>query len=93
MTLTEAIRSLREHSGQSQQIFATTLGMSIRGYARYEAGKTPEPTQIIALMTYAYYAKLEGPYRILYQALVEQLRPPPGFRVKITLEISKSEKK
>jgi transcriptional regulator with XRE-family HTH domain len=38
---TDAVKALRAHLGQSQQAFATGLGLSIRAIANYEKDRTP----------------------------------------------------
>lgn len=40
-TLVSAVRELRAATGDSQQSFATKLGMSLRAIANYEAGREP----------------------------------------------------
>jgi transcriptional regulator with XRE-family HTH domain len=45
----EAVAALRQHARQSQQLFATRLGMSIATLQNYEKNRTPEPKQLLAL--------------------------------------------
>lgn len=41
MTINQAVKALREGLGQSQQAFATNLGISISGLANYERDRIP----------------------------------------------------
>lgn len=49
MTISAAVKRLRKHLGQSRQVFATSLGLSMSGVANYEAGRTPEPIILLLL--------------------------------------------
>lgn len=49
MNLNMAIREIREAYGESQQAFATRLGISIRGLANYEKERNPPLGILLAL--------------------------------------------
>lgn len=42
------VQALRAQLGESQQIFATKLGISIRALANYETGLRPPPVKVLA---------------------------------------------
>jgi transcriptional regulator with XRE-family HTH domain len=46
MNVNTAVRRLRKHRHQTQQQFATELGMSISGLQNYERDQMPEPRQL-----------------------------------------------
>src|SRR5262245_53662198 len=48
MTVHQAVRALRRHHDQTQQIFATQLGISISSLTNYERDRVPEPKQLLA---------------------------------------------
>lgn len=83
MTITEAVRELRRLSGKSQQFFATELNMSTRSLQQYEAGKTPEPKQLVAFAAYAHSLKRNDIQQIMTRTLNEELQPPPGYYLMI----------
>jgi len=49
-----AIKQLREQLGESQQAFATRLGLSVRAIANYEAGRKPTPAVLAQLAQISY---------------------------------------
>jgi transcriptional regulator with XRE-family HTH domain len=49
MHVAQAVRELRQHLGDSQQSFATRLGLSIRAIANYEKDREPTGTSLVAL--------------------------------------------
>jgi transcriptional regulator with XRE-family HTH domain len=49
MSPIEAVRELRKHVGESQQVFATRLGLSIRALANYEKDRAPTGRALAAL--------------------------------------------
>ena len=55
--MNEAVRKLREKTGDSQQAFATRLGLSIRSVVNYEKDRTPSPRALAAM------AHLAGKHR------------------------------
>jgi transcriptional regulator with XRE-family HTH domain len=88
MTLPEAIRELRRVANKSQQVVATELGIAVKTLSMYESGQaTPEPKNLMALAAYADRLDEDNLYRIfLGDALLQQLVPPPGYRVEIKFE-------
>jgi transcriptional regulator with XRE-family HTH domain len=79
ITLAAAIQRLRTISGESQQFFGARLRISTRALQQYEAGKIPEPRQLVAFAAYADAAG-EGKLVELFIAELErQLAPPPGY--------------
>lgn len=52
MSIAQAIRNLRNSGGESQQVFATRLGISIRGLSNYEAGRLP-PLELLLKLAIA----------------------------------------
>ena len=87
MSLTEAIHALRRHTGESQQVLATRLGISLRAFQKYEYGQTPEPKQLLRLMAAAHALRRKDLYAAFAEALHAELDPPPGFRVSVAVEI------
>src|SRR5579862_1660332 len=51
--LVRAVKKLRERLGDSQQAFATRLGLSIRTIANYEGGRRPSGKPIVELLRLA----------------------------------------
>ena len=45
----KAVRALRQHFGDSQQAFATRLGLSIRAIANYEKDRRPAGMALVSL--------------------------------------------
>ena len=90
MSLSEAIRELRRLSGKSQQVLATELSMTTRSLQLYELGRrTPEPRGLLALAAYADALDSDELYGIfLGDALLEQLKPPPGYEIEVNFRRS-----
>jgi transcriptional regulator with XRE-family HTH domain len=57
VTIHQAVRALREHVDQTQQVFATELGMSISSLSNYERNRIPEPKQLLTFARRAEEAK------------------------------------
>jgi transcriptional regulator with XRE-family HTH domain len=76
MTVNEAIRALRKHSGKTQQVFATELGISLRAFQKYEQEQMPEPQALARFIALALDAKLDIIHRNLLNALLKQLAVP-----------------
>lgn len=77
MDLNEAVKKLREKTGDSQQAFATRLKLSIRAIVNYEKGRTPSPKALAALALLAreyQEVALEGQF---WSALPPELRTSP----------------
>ena len=73
MRLDKAVKALRKHTRESQQAFATRLGISIRALAFYEAGRAPTGKALAAL---ARVAQSVGKHELAYlfmDALMEEL--------------------
>lgn len=49
MDSVQAVKNLREHFGESQQAFATRLGLSIRAIANYESDRAPTGRALMSL--------------------------------------------
>ena len=64
MSLTEAVRELRKHLSESQQAFATRLGLSIRALANYEKDRAPTGKALAAL---AHTAAEAGRHDLSYE--------------------------
>ena len=59
MNTTDAVKALRCHLGESQQAFATRLGLSIRAIANYEKDRTPSSLALGRLIKDAHEAGRE----------------------------------
>jgi len=73
MGLSEAVRELRKHLGESQQAFSNRLGLSIATIVKYEAGREPTGK---ALAQLAHAAGEAGRHDLAYlfaRALVREL--------------------
>jgi transcriptional regulator with XRE-family HTH domain len=76
VTISECIRELRTAAGESQQAFATNLGISIRALANYEAGqREPGIRTVGALFRVADYVRRVD----LADFLFDQIREALGF--------------
>lgn len=53
MELTKAVKMLRTQVGESQQVFATKLGISIRGLVNYEKDREPPLALLLKLAAIA----------------------------------------
>ena len=84
--LTEAIRLLRKRSGQTQQQFATGLGLSLRAYQKYEQGSKPEARALIRFLALAEDAKFHDLWDLFHQALVALHLGMSGWLVRIQLK-------
>lgn len=58
MQINAAVKKLREVAGETQQAFATRLGISIRGLANYESNRVP-PLVVLARLQ-QFVKELEG---------------------------------
>jgi transcriptional regulator with XRE-family HTH domain len=76
MTVNDAVLKLRQHSGKSQQVFATELGMSLRAYSKYEHEQMPEPKQLSAFLDYARETKQTKLVAVFQGALQQSLGIP-----------------
>jgi len=85
MMINEAICELRQKSGQSQQVFATGLGLSLRALQRYEQGSSPDARALIRLMALAEDAKLPYLCAVFRQGLIVHLGMP-GWKVNLQLQ-------
>lgn len=79
--LSEACRRLRKVTGDSQQAFATRLGLSIRAIVNYENGRKPSP-ESLAVMAHmaAAYLELELAHTF-WISLPRLLQYPPDMKV------------
>lgn len=75
MNLISAVRTLRQRLGESQQAFASRLGLSIRAIANYEKNRKPTGKALAAL---ARVAQAAGEAELANQfltALAEEMGP------------------
>jgi transcriptional regulator with XRE-family HTH domain len=72
--LAKDVRELRQHLGESQQAFATRLGLSIRAIANYEKDRRPTGMALLALARAAAAAGLGLLTDHFMSALMEELR-------------------
>lgn len=73
MSTIEAVKELRRHTGESQQIFATRLGLSVRAISNYETKRPPTGRALVAL---AHAAAEAGRHDLAYvftRALMQEL--------------------
>jgi transcriptional regulator with XRE-family HTH domain len=77
MTVKEAVRALREQRRETQQVFATRLGMSISTLQNYEQDRMPETKQLFVLEREAVNANRLDLATVFRAALVEKLGPMP----------------
>ena len=63
MTVSEAVKALRERLHESQQAFATRLGISIRGLVNYEKYRAPP---LVLLLKLAAVARDAGETELAY---------------------------
>lgn len=81
MDLNEAVKKLREKTGDSQQAFATRLRLSIRAIVNYEKDREPSPRALAAM------ARLAAEYHeyelanLLWSALPEELQTFPVLQM------------
>lgn len=73
-SLVKAVRALRQHLGESQQAFATRLGLSIRAIANYEKDRRPTGMALLALARAATAAGKQSLTNDFMRALMEELR-------------------
>ena len=81
MDLNDAVRKLRDKTGDSQQAFATRLGLSIRAIVNYEKDRTPSAKALAAM---AHLAAKHGEFELANQfwsALPEELATVPLMTV------------
>lgn len=67
----QAIRGLREHVKQSQQVFATELGISISALNNYEQKRIPELKKLFAFERAAIKARRDDLALIFNRAIKE----------------------
>ena len=84
-TIQEAVRLLRKHSGQSQQIFSSLLGLSLRALQKDEEGQIPEPRALLRFAVLARDGGFTDLEEIFGKAAVLFLSMP-GWKVEIKLE-------
>jgi transcriptional regulator with XRE-family HTH domain len=73
MALSDAVRELRKHLGESQQAFSNRLGLSMATIVKYEAGREPTGK---ALAQLAHAAAEAGRHDLAYRfarALIDEL--------------------
>ena len=63
----------RKHADQSQQVFATRLGMSISSLQNYEQNRTPEPRQLVAFQREAEAAGQKDLAKVFRDELMKSL--------------------
>ncbi|MGD1097125.1 MAG: helix-turn-helix transcriptional regulator [Bryobacteraceae bacterium] len=75
--LSKAAKELRKRLGQSQQAFASGLGISIRSIANYEAGREPTGKPLFALTMAAQEAGHMDLANVFSDAMSEELKGWP----------------
>jgi DNA-binding XRE family transcriptional regulator len=85
MTVNQAVKMLRRRCGDTQQVFATDLGLSLRAYIMYEQDQMPEPRALVRLWALALDTRNSDLGEIFAQAVLKQLDSPPGWSVEIGL--------
>ena len=73
MDLNDAVRELRRHTGDSQQAFATRLGLSISAIANYERNRAPTGRSLAQLQRLAKEVRREDLWNIFRNALNDEL--------------------
>jgi transcriptional regulator with XRE-family HTH domain len=86
MAVFEWIKSLRMDCNETQQVFSTRLGLSLRSYIKYEQGQIPEPRALLRFMALALETGKKFQYLRLKQTLLNQLDMPPGWTIEIELK-------
>jgi transcriptional regulator with XRE-family HTH domain len=77
MTITEAICLLREHSGESQQRFATRAGLSTKALFQYEHGQMPDARFLVRFAALALDGKQgDELFKTFVMALIDNLAAP-----------------
>ncbi len=74
MDLVTAVKELRAHVGESQQAFATRLGLSIRALANYEKDRNPTGRALLSLASAADEAGRHDLADLFLAALGRELR-------------------
>ena len=72
MEIAKALTELRAHLGESQQAFATRMGLSVRGVANYEKDRIPEPGILTSLAKTAQDAERPDLAQVFFVALLKQ---------------------
>src|SRR6202012_6281589 len=87
MKLTEAVKALRGLLNESQQAFATRMGISIRGLVNYEKDRDPPLALLLKLAAVARDAgdeKLAGAFQgAFYEAITDATK---GHRISFVQE-------
>jgi transcriptional regulator with XRE-family HTH domain len=78
MEPSEAVKELRKQLGESQQAFATRLGLSISAVVNYEGGRTPTGRVLIALTRAAMEAGRHDLAHLFQAALANELKIREG---------------
>jgi transcriptional regulator with XRE-family HTH domain len=79
--LNEAVRKLRELTGDSQQAFATRLKLSIRAIVNYEKDRTPSPKALAAMAHLASKHEAWDLANLFWDNLPEELQSIPVVRL------------
>lgn len=77
VTVHQAVRKLREELGDSQQAFATRLGLSIRAIVNYEANRTPSFKSLSLLCALANRHQQWGLVDLFLRAIRKETRTEP----------------
>ncbi|MGA8594566.1 MAG: helix-turn-helix transcriptional regulator [Bryobacteraceae bacterium] len=87
MKLTDAVKALRLSLSESQQAFATRLGISIRALVNYEKDREPPLTLLLRLSAVAREAGKEGLAGVFEWAFYEQIsNATAGHRISFLQE-------
>lgn len=73
MTVHLAVVTLRAHMGETQQEFATRIGISISALSNYERHRTPEPKQLVAFLLCAKVVGREDLVKVFRQVFLDEL--------------------
>jgi DNA-binding XRE family transcriptional regulator len=84
-TVREAIKYMREKSQESQQVFATRLGIAMRTLQHHESGKPAEVSVLGIYLGEAYRIGNIGLIALFVEAIHEQLPEIPGYAWNLTL--------
>jgi DNA-binding XRE family transcriptional regulator len=93
MELTEAVKLLRSRMGETQQTFATKLGISIRGLVNYEKTREPPLPLLLKLAAVAGEADQEHLEDIFQSAFHKQISEAiRGHRIAFLIDAGTSDR-
>jgi DNA-binding XRE family transcriptional regulator len=93
MELTEAVKLLRSRMGETQQAFATKLGISIRGLVNYEKTREPPLPLLLKLAAVAREGDQEHLEDIFQSAFYKQISEAiRGHRIALLIDAGTSDR-